>query len=45
MNAMKTIFPHPIGNLSDLGTPRQWLGGALAIALCAAALILALIIL
>ena len=39
---MKHIFPHPIGNLRDLGTPRQWLAEFVCVALCAAAVILAL---
>ena len=42
---MKNIFPHPIGTLRDLGTPRQWLTDAVCLALGAAVIIAALILL
>ncbi|HEY5044159.1 MAG TPA: hypothetical protein VIK53_19485 [Verrucomicrobiae bacterium] len=38
------LFPQPIGKLSDLGSPRQWLQDALGIALAAALLISLLLI-
>jgi hypothetical protein len=42
---MKSLFPHPIGNLRDLGTRRQWITDAICIGICAAAVIIALIFL
>jgi hypothetical protein len=42
---MKSLFPHPIGTLRNLGTPRQWLTDAIWMAICAAVLLLAYIIL
>jgi hypothetical protein len=42
---VKSIFPHPIGNLRDLGTRKQWAFDAACILICAAALVVALIFL
>jgi hypothetical protein len=42
---MKTIFHKSIGTLRDLGTKRQWVSGAVWMAVCAAVVVAALIIL
>jgi len=36
---MKSLFPHPIGTIKDLGTTREWVTEAACIALCALILI------
>lgn len=42
---MKSLFPHPIGTLRDLGTARQWITDAVCVGICVAVVILALIVL
>lgn len=42
---MKQIFHKPIGTLRELGTAREWIGEAACVLLCAAAVILAWIVL
>lgn len=42
---MKSLFPHPIGTLRELGTRKEWLFEAACLLICAAVVILALIVL